>query len=138
MKSPYYSTMLPPLSSCWVTPSDVNACCFCASSAIVLLCRRTDADAIHLVGCLCSIRSLPSGTLLSVLRQMCHVWITYGIVSGSVQAADKQSIGREESTILDAFRCLLMVLCSDHLQDVYYRQPDKTRQNYTWNHLSHA
>ena len=38
-----------------------------------------------------SIRGLPSGTLLSVLWQMCHVWIIYGIVSGSVQVTDKQS-----------------------------------------------
>ena len=64
-------------------------------------------------------RSLPSGTLPSVLRQMCHVWITYGIVSGPVQAADKQSNARGKSTILHASRCLLMVLPrADHLWDV--------------------
>ena len=65
-------------------------------------------------------RSLPSGTLLSVLWQMCHVWITYATVSGSIQAGDKQSNARGKSTILHALRCLLMVLShSDHLWDVY-------------------
>ena len=44
-------------------------------------------------------RGLPSGTLLSVLWQMGHVWITYGITSGFVQVTHKQKQSRLLSTI---------------------------------------
>ena len=38
-----------------------------------------------------SSRSLPSWTLLAVLWQMCHVWITYRTSSGPVLTMDKLS-----------------------------------------------
>ena len=43
-------------------------------------------------------RSLPSWTLLAVLWQMCHVWITYRTSSGSVLMMDKLSRKYQKST----------------------------------------
>ena len=62
-------------------------------------------------------RSLVSCSLLAVLWQMCHVWITYWIVSGSLKVITELSNTRGKSTILRAFGCLLKVL--SQLEDLW-------------------
>ena len=64
-------------------------------------------------------RSLPSWTLRAVSWQMCHVWITDWIVSGSVEATHRPSYTKEKSTILHVFMGFMAALpCLEHLQDV--------------------
>ena len=52
-------------------------------------------------------RSLPSWTLLAVLWQMCHVWITYRTSSGSVLMMDKLSRKYQKSTTWHASGSLM-------------------------------
>ena len=64
-------------------------------------------------------RSLPSWTLLAILWQMCHVWITNWIVSGSVEGTGRPSYTKKKSTILHVFRGFMAALqCLEHLQDI--------------------
>ena len=64
-------------------------------------------------------RSLPSWTLLAVLWQICHVWITDWIVSGSIEVTDRLCFTRREFAILHAPECFVADLpCLEQLQDV--------------------
>ena len=82
-------------------------------------------------------RSLPSWTLLAVLWQICHVWITNWIISGSVELTDRLSFTRRKFAILHAPVCFVADLpCLEHLQDVYSGYPDETRLCYTWHYAA--
>ena len=60
-------------------------------------------------------RSLPSWTLLAVLWQMCHVWITYRTSSRAVLMMDKLSRKYQKSTTWDASGSLMTgIPCLEH------------------------
>ena len=60
-------------------------------------------------------RSLPSWTLLAVLWQMCHVWITYRTSSGAVLMLDKLSRKYQKSTTWHASGSLMTgIPCLEH------------------------
>ena len=64
-------------------------------------------------------RSLPSWTLLDVLWQMCHEWITDWIVSVSIEVTDRLSYTRGKFAILHAPECFMADLPRlEHLQDI--------------------
>ena len=60
-------------------------------------------------------RSLPSWTLLAVLWQMCHVWITYRTSSGAVLMMNKLNRKCQKSTTWHASGSLMTgIPCLEH------------------------
>ena len=98
--------------------------CACASvhgmqSHEHALCVHIPSHATWHVSCPTCNRSLPSRTLLVVLWQMCHVWITDWIVRGSVEMTDRSSYTKKNSTILHVLGGFMTVLpCLEPLQDI--------------------
>ena len=64
-------------------------------------------------------RSMPLWTLLAVLWQMCHVWITSLNVTGYVLVTGRQSYLKQNSTIFHVLGVFIAVLlCLEHHLDV--------------------
>ena len=84
-------------------------------------------------------RSLPSWTLLAVLWQMCHVWISNWIVSGSVLVIGRPSYTKGKFGSLHVFRGFMADLpCLEHLRISTRAILTKNRQCYKGNYASHV
>ena len=79
-------------------------------------------------------RSLPLWTLLAVLWQMCHVWITAWNVTGSVLVTGRPSYLKQKSTIFHVFRHAYS--CSNMLATPSGRLVGLSRQNQTMFHMA--
>ena len=80
-------------------------------------------------------RSLPSSTLLAVLWQVCHVWITYRMCSGSVLTMDKLSRKYQKSTWHDSGSLMTYHAWNTHERACRVVLATD-RPHYMWNYLS--